>query len=325
MMNELSFIVASHNFTWYLPQSSTQDPDKCRDTDCMKNPDKAEPPALTSLIPKKQIKSSGIRCPYCHYRCGTRFSFQIHIGSQHPLYCEDVPVGRLGKVVIYQRTAKLYHCHICFFTSKDFAILFEHILARHCLAAQTAPRMKPDLEKKKEDQSVNDEGTEQEGTNNPEIKAGSQDSSEHLGETVEGSRKDVLKRKRSSVLGSDDDDDEAMDTEGSSISPEAMKEQDDAVEKYAEHSSTQDYVCKFCHRSLKTTASLLRHVNRKHDVPKPHVCKDCSESFILENLLNIHIRLHHRHGLHQCPYCSFESSLRGIHQHLSTCRVEDKR
>ncbi|XP_062846997.1 chromosome alignment-maintaining phosphoprotein 1-like [Trichomycterus rosablanca] len=318
-----------------LLESSTQNPAKCRDadSDCIIiEPDKPGPPALTSVHSKKRAKSSGIRCQYCHYRCGTKFSFQIHIGSQHPLHCEDVPVGRLGKVVIYQRTAKLFHCHICFFTSKDYAILFEHILARHCLAVKKVPKIIKGIKAKEEHQGikvntkgVNEDGMEPEGADNPEIV--SEDHSEKLNKTEEESTMDLLKRKRSSAFSSegdsDDDDDEAMDTEGSGISPEAVKEQDAAVKKYTEHSSAQDYVCKFCQRCCKTKGFLLRHVNRKHDVPKPYACTDCSESFILESLLNFHVKLHHRQGLYQCPYCTFESSLRGIHQHLSTCKVEE--
>ncbi|TUN13378.1 Chromosome alignment-maintaining phosphoprotein 1 [Bagarius yarrelli] len=92
----------------------------------------AEDPEAETQSGDVKRRTSGIRCPYCCYRCRAAFSFQIHVGSQHPVHCEDVSVGRLGKAVFYQRTAKLFHCHICFFTSKDHAVVLDHLLVRHC-------------------------------------------------------------------------------------------------------------------------------------------------------------------------------------------------
>lgn len=37
-----------------------------------------------------------------------------------------------------------------------------------------------------------------------------------------------------------------------------------------------------------------------------------------------HINLHHRQELYQCPYCLYESSLRGLHQHLSQCKAVER-
>jgi hypothetical protein len=41
-------------------------------------------------------------------------------------------VGRLGNVIAYQETARLFHCSDCFFTCRDFSRLFTHLLTTHC-------------------------------------------------------------------------------------------------------------------------------------------------------------------------------------------------
>ncbi|XP_060760149.1 zinc finger protein 845-like isoform X2 [Neoarius graeffei] len=286
-----------------ITQSDGKDASVIRGAHDLREAEAPEPQTLSTVDVKRRTVSSGIQCPYCRYRCGAKFSFQIHVGSQHPLRCEDVCVGRLGKVVFYQCTAKLFHCHICFFTSKDYAVLFEHLLARHCLTAPKAART----------EKGDGEGQEQDRNPTPEIKPDQDDMTE------ERSTEDSLKRKRSSASGGEDEDE---DVNVSDSIPAA------AVEHYSDSSSAPYYECKFCKERYKNKGSLLHHVSREHDVPKPHACKECGESFMLESLLSRHINLYHRQERYQCPYCPFESSLAGLHQHLSQCRAvegnEDK-
>ncbi|KAB5517576.1 hypothetical protein PHYPO_G00168740 [Pangasianodon hypophthalmus] len=303
-----------------LTQSDSKDASVSRVARVLREAEKPEPQMLSTGDVKRRTASSGIQCPYCRYRCGAKFSFQIHVGSQHPLQCEDVCVGRLGKVVFYQRTAKLFHCHICFFTSKDYAVLFEHLLARHCFTVRKAVQTDEDDEVTDEgDTEVRHrEGHEQDRSPNPEIKPDNDDATEQRKQ--ETSNEDALKkRKRSSV--SSGEDDEHEDVNVSDSMQAANEEQAAAVERYSENSSAPYYDCKFCKRRCKSKISLLRHVSRNHDVPKPHVCKECSETFMLQSLLTRHINLLHRQELYQCPYCLFESSLQGLHQHLSHCRA----
>lgn len=227
-------------------------------------------------------------------------------------------MGRLGKVVFYQCTAKLFHCHICFFTSKDYAVLFEHLLARHCLTIKKA------VQTNKGDKVTDKVNTEvRHRSPNPEIEPDNVDMTEQRKQEI--SRKDSLRRKRSSVSSGEDENE---DVNVSDSIQAANGEQAAAVEQYSECSSAPYYECKFCKLRCKNKGSLLHHVSRKHDVPKPHACKECSETFMLESLLTRHINLHHRQELYQCPYCLFESSLPGLHQHLSQCRAvegnEDK-
>lgn len=274
---------------------------------------------LSAVEVKRRTTSSGTQCPYCRYRCGSRFSFQIHVGSQHPLHCEDVCVGRLGKVVFYQPTAKLFHCHICFFTSKDYAVVFEHLLARHCLTAKKAAQTETgDEATDKLDTEVRlGEGRgEQDRSPNPEMTSDGEDTTERCEQDT--SSEDPPKRKRSSVSSGEDEDEDAR---VSDCVREVNEEQAVAVERYSECSTAPHYDCKFCKRRCSSKGSLLRHIGHKHDVPEPRACKECGETFMLESLLSRHVSLHHRQELYQCPYCLFESSLRGLHQHLSQCKA----
>ncbi|KAF4080911.1 hypothetical protein AMELA_G00176540 [Ameiurus melas] len=299
-----------------LTQCDSKDASVSRGARVLRDAEEPEPQTFSTIDVKRRTMGSGIQCPYCRYRCGSKFSFQIHVGSQHPLHSEDVSVGRLGKVVFYQRTAKLFHCHICFYTSKDYAVLFEHLLARHCFSVRNAVQTdKGGNLTDKDDTAVR----EKDRRPNPEIKPDNDDTTEqHEHET---SNSDSLKRKRSSgSIGEDGDE----DTNVPDIIQAANEEQASAVEQFSECSSAPYYDCKFCKQHCKSKDSLLRHISCKHDVSKPHACKECSETFMLESLLTHHVNLHHRRKLYQCPYCPFESSLQGLHQHLSQCRAVER-
>ncbi|XP_066505711.1 zinc finger protein 425-like [Hoplias malabaricus] len=314
---------------------------------------------------KKQVLSSekgskNLQCPYCLIQYNTKCSFQIHVGSQHPLHCEEISVGRLGKVIFYQRTARLFHCYICFFTAKDYTKLFDHLLVQHSFSGK-ALELKLKAEEAKEGSSANKdskdsdmsevghgEGSEQDKTTSPKIQA------DHLidvdtkvsltedplktegGPTIEGgasngSNEDSnfsgssLKRKRSSASCSEDEDDEEEDEDEFDSSQAAKEEKNAAVTKYTEHLSTRYYYCRFCKWRSKKKGFLLYHVSQKHDVPKPHACKECKKTFMLETMLTKHVKLFHKQGLYQCPFCPFESNfLRGIRRHLNNCRGDEE-
>lgn len=299
-----------------LTQCNSKDASVSRGARVIRDAEEPEPQTFSTVDVKRRTMGTGIQCPYCRYRCGSKFSFQIHVGSQHPLHSEDVSVGRLGKVVFYQRTAKLFHCHICFYTSKDYAVLFEHLLARHCFSVRNAVQTDKGGDLTDKDDT---EVREKDRRPNPEIKPDNDDTTEqHEHET---SNSDSLKRKRSSgSIGEDGDE----DTNVPDIIQATNEEQASAVEQFSECSSAPYYDCKFCKQHCKSKDLLLRHISCKHDVSKPHACKECSETFMLESLLTHHINLHHRRKLYQCPYCLFESSLQGLHQHLSQCRAVER-
>ncbi|XP_041127498.1 chromosome alignment-maintaining phosphoprotein 1-like [Polyodon spathula] len=75
-----------------------------------------------------------LHCAYCSYQCISNENFQIHTGTCHPEHCEELDIGRLGKVVIYQRSAKLFHCQVCFFTGKTYTSVYDHVITSHSLS-----------------------------------------------------------------------------------------------------------------------------------------------------------------------------------------------
>ncbi|XP_072513640.1 uncharacterized protein [Salminus brasiliensis] len=329
--------------------------------------DITEPKASIATDFKKQTTSSGnggrsLQCPYCYFQCNTKCSFQIHVGSQHPLHCEDMSVGHLGKVIFYQRTAKLFHCYICFFTSKDYAKLFDHMLVKHSFSGKAQRKDPTSGSKRKADEAKercgaskdskdsdssevgHGEASEQDKDTSPRMQAASLmdvDTKASLtqgplkteeGQSMEGGANEdssisgnSIKRKRSSASCSEDEDDEEDEEDELDSSQAAKEEKNAAIMKYTEHLSTRYYYCKFCKWRSKKKGFLLYHVSHKHDVPKPHACKECSKTFMLETLLTKHVKMFHKQGLYQCPFCPFESNfLRGIRRHLNNCRGEEE-
>ncbi|XP_006851593.1 PREDICTED: chromosome alignment-maintaining phosphoprotein 1 [Chrysochloris asiatica] len=75
--------------------------------------------------------SARLECDHCNFRGTDYESTQIHIGTIHPEFCDDMDTGGLGKMIFYQKSAKLFHCHKCFFTSKMYSNVYHHLTAKH--------------------------------------------------------------------------------------------------------------------------------------------------------------------------------------------------
>ncbi|XP_066562885.1 chromosome alignment-maintaining phosphoprotein 1 [Amia ocellicauda] len=90
---------------------------------------------VKSMEAHRQMFNAGmnghLQCAFCSYQCVSNETFQIHMGTYHPVHCDEIDVGRLGKVIIYQRSAKLYHCKMCFFTGKTYARVYDHVIVSH--------------------------------------------------------------------------------------------------------------------------------------------------------------------------------------------------
>uniref|UniRef100_A0A8C5TPV9 Chromosome alignment-maintaining phosphoprotein 1 n=1 Tax=Malurus cyaneus samueli TaxID=2593467 RepID=A0A8C5TPV9_9PASS len=72
-----------------------------------------------------------LECDYCSFRGTDYENIQIHMGTVHPEYCDEMDAAGLGKLIFYQKSAKLFHCHKCFFTSKMYCNVYYHIKAQH--------------------------------------------------------------------------------------------------------------------------------------------------------------------------------------------------
>lgn len=72
-----------------------------------------------------------LECDHCSFRGTDYENIQIHMGTIHPEYCDEMDAAGLGKLIFYQKSAKLFHCHKCFFTSKMYCNVYYHITAQH--------------------------------------------------------------------------------------------------------------------------------------------------------------------------------------------------
>ncbi|XP_073520841.1 chromosome alignment-maintaining phosphoprotein 1 [Phyllobates terribilis] len=95
-------------------------------------------------------KHNELDCNRCSFHGTDYKSVQIHMGTIHPEFCEEIDTGGLGKLVFYQKSARLFHCHRCFFTSKMFSSVYYHILGQHAEPDKLFNKLKPIKEPKSE-------------------------------------------------------------------------------------------------------------------------------------------------------------------------------
>ncbi|KAM5180174.1 chromosome alignment-maintaining phosphoprotein 1 isoform 1-T4 [Mantella aurantiaca] len=97
-----------------------------------------------------EVLQNQLDCSRCSFHGSDYKVTQIHMGTIHPEFCEEINTGGLGKLVFYQKSARLFHCHRCFFTSKMFANVYYHILNQHTLTDKWSKEAKPIVEPKSE-------------------------------------------------------------------------------------------------------------------------------------------------------------------------------
>ncbi|XP_018418556.1 PREDICTED: chromosome alignment-maintaining phosphoprotein 1 [Nanorana parkeri] len=97
-----------------------------------------------------EVIQNQLDCTRCSFHGSDYKSMQIHMGTIHPEFCEEIDAGGLGKLVFYQKSARLFHCHRCFFTSKMFANVYYHILNQHAVPGKWSNETKPVVEPKSE-------------------------------------------------------------------------------------------------------------------------------------------------------------------------------
>ncbi|XP_066478226.1 chromosome alignment-maintaining phosphoprotein 1 [Tiliqua scincoides] len=87
-----------------------------------------------------------LECDHCNFRGSDYENIQIHMGTIHPEFCDEMDTAGLGKLVFYQKSAKLFHCHKCFFTSKMYCNVYHHITAHHAVPDKWNEEQKDVLE-----------------------------------------------------------------------------------------------------------------------------------------------------------------------------------
>ncbi|KAJ8247035.1 hypothetical protein GJAV_G00258010 [Gymnothorax javanicus] len=291
-----------------------------------------------------------LQCAFCMYQCKSNATFQIHIGTSHPIHCDEMDMGRLGKIIFYQKGAKLFHCQECYFTGKTYMHVYDHVLVSHSFSGKDKSGGNGDPKDNMSDSNdskdvldseINDE--EKPTGGDGEVKSGEvadfqapakfaplnsvKTEEEELND--EDSRHSSSpsqpgKRKRESAS----DEEAPIDTE--EFSDFSGKSERDTDEKQAEEVLLSKYVrriggryyCKICNWRGKMKGFMFHHVSKKHDIPRPYACKECPKAFLLESMLASHINLFHKQGIYQCPYCSFCSNfIRGVRRHLNNCNA----
>ncbi|KAM5288534.1 chromosome alignment-maintaining phosphoprotein 1 [Ctenodactylus gundi] len=91
--------------------------------------------------------SARLECDHCSFRGTDYENVQIHMGTIHPEFCDEMDAGGLGKMIFYQKSAKLFHCHKCFFTSKMYSNVYYHITSKHAAPEKWNDKPKNQLNK----------------------------------------------------------------------------------------------------------------------------------------------------------------------------------
>lgn len=160
----------------------------------------------------------------------------------HPSCLDDVVVGRLGNILMYQSTARLFHCSSCFYTCKDFNKLYKHIITKHCVD---------------EIEGGGGEGCD-DGSDRGEEKT-REEGEEKVGV------KESLKRQKSSEA-EEEEKGEGNDEDGASQRLESDREGGESVLLF----DGAGYSCLICGWKNKLKALGVNHVVRKHEIPKTY-------------------------------------------------------
>ncbi|XP_019380299.1 PREDICTED: chromosome alignment-maintaining phosphoprotein 1 isoform X4 [Gavialis gangeticus] len=94
--------------------------------------------------------SERLECDHCSFKGTDYENIQIHMGTIHPEYCDEMDAAGLGKLIFYQKSAKLFHCHKCFFTSKMYCNVYYHITAQHAVPEKWNEEQKDQVEAESE-------------------------------------------------------------------------------------------------------------------------------------------------------------------------------
>ncbi|XP_029282557.1 chromosome alignment-maintaining phosphoprotein 1-like isoform X2 [Cottoperca gobio] len=292
-----------------------------------------------------------LQCPLCGHFSKSHAHQLTHMAASHPACLDGVAVGRLGNIVMYQSTARLFHCADCFHTSRDFTKLYKHIISKHCLdQREGGGEEKAGEDGEEEEEAGKDEIKEEE----VEVKAEGDESVlmfdgagynclicgwktklkglavNHVvrkhdipkAYAAQAVRRDAATFKQAQGGGGAEEE-EAAGLSGE-LSGELLKEEMEATAKVVRFISNR-FVCLICGWKTKLKGFAISHVVRSHDVARPYGCKDCSRSFFLPSRLQQHVSAAHRPGRYACPFCCFRSHfLGGFRRHCSRCNAREE-
>ncbi|XP_071335569.1 ABC transporter F family member 4-like [Trachinotus anak] len=190
-----------------------------------------------------------LQCPHCGHFSKSHAHQLSHTAASHPTCLDSVVVGRLGNILMYQSTARLFHCSDCFYTSRDFTKLYKHIISKHCMD---------------EREGVGGAEAGDDGSDGGDKEKTGEEGEE---EEKEGG-KDALKRKRSSEA-EEEEEGEGNEEDGAPQRQESSKPDGEGDESVLMFDGA-GYRCLICGWKNKLKALGVNHVVRKHDIPKAY-------------------------------------------------------
>ncbi|CAL8390816.1 unnamed protein product [Boreogadus saida] len=114
----------------------------------------------------------GLQCSVCAQPCSSHALLLAHTAAAHPIRLDGTAVGRLGNVMAYQETARLFHCSDCFFTCRDFSRLFTHLLTTHCSREEEEEEEEQEQEEQEQEEEEQEEEQEEEEQEEEEEQGG---------------------------------------------------------------------------------------------------------------------------------------------------------
>nr|XP_043907897.1 chromosome alignment-maintaining phosphoprotein 1-like isoform X2 [Solea senegalensis]XP_043907906.1 chromosome alignment-maintaining phosphoprotein 1-like isoform X3 [Solea senegalensis] len=192
-----------------------------------------------------------LRCSYCGHLSKSHAHQLSHIAASHPAHLDNVAFGRLGNILIYQSTARLFHCADCFYTTRDFTKLYTHIITTHCLHERDAHKDKLGGDNEKMEDKGEEEKMEVKGKDEKMEDKGKDEKMEDKGED--------LKEKA----------DETHEEDGAPQRQQVAKPDLEARDSVLMFDGAF-YHCLFCDFRNKMKVLGLNHVVKKHAVPKTY-------------------------------------------------------
>lgn len=250
-----------------------------------------------SIIPRFCSEIGGLvshlQCPHCGHFSKSHVQQLSHIAVCHPTTLDAMPFGRLGNVMLYQRTARLFHCAECFFTFKEFGKLYTHLITKHCIDKREGGGEDNDISDKgegktgegevvkiteEEEEKMEKEEEEKMGEEGEELML--EEAEEKFGE--EGAERTGQEGEGKTKIGQEGEEKEKiiLERKGSGKGEEEVQQQaKDGTTQLLEYVKDENmlvfegglYHCLICGCKNKLKTGGINHVVHKHNLPRTYV------------------------------------------------------
>ncbi|CAJ1087669.1 chromosome alignment-maintaining phosphoprotein 1-like isoform X2 [Xyrichtys novacula] len=192
-----------------------------------------------------------LQCPFCGHFSKSHAHQLSHMAASHPASLDNVSVGRLGNILMYQSTARLFHCSDCFFTTRDFTKLYQHLITTHCMD-----------EREGGGGDEGDEGGGEDGGEKVEVKV-----EEEM--EVEEKEKEAVEAKKNSEAEEEEENGEEHPEDPAPQKVEPEKTENGGDESVLVFDGA-GYRCLICNWRSAKKGPGINHVVRKHDIPRAY-------------------------------------------------------